>query len=133
MVLSPEWDCSPKLKREKTSAGKPSHSTLEREPNAPFAVVTPCSEHYCPPSLPPSPAPPFPGTGVHFVYPRETRNKKNGVGCSGSGNNQTLMNMLHDFREQAAKARQEAAAAQDENKELKVKIEQVGVLFFLPI
>ena len=43
------------------------------------------------------------------------------------------MNMLHDFREQAAKARQEAAAAQDENKELKVKIEQVGVLFFLPI
>ena len=35
------------------------------------------------------------------------------------------MNLLYDFREQAVKAKQEAAAAQEENKELKIKIEQV--------
>lgn len=38
---------------------------------------------------------------------------------------QTLMERVYDFREQGVKAKQELAAQLDENKELKMKIEQV--------
>lgn len=40
---------------------------------------------------------------------------------------QTLMKLLNEFREQAENANQEAVMAQEENKELKVKIEQVRI------
>ena len=37
------------------------------------------------------------------------------------------MKLLNEFREQAENANQEAVMAQEENKELKVKIEQVRI------
>lgn len=41
---------------------------------------------------------------------------------------QTLMDRVYEFREQSVKAKQELGALQEENKELKVRIEQVCFL-----
>lgn len=44
---------------------------------------------------------------------------------------QTLMDRVYEFREQSVKAKQELASLQEENKDLKIRIEQVHPIFLL--